>query len=212
MVQNFGAGLKDGWNHLRLPIASAGTSGGPCDLRRVNFFRIHLLGLHTAKNNELILKLDNIYLSVVQDGVEDYPEEVTPPAGGEEIPPVGGEELPPVDGEDNMPSGEDNTPSGEDNVPPVGENTDSEQTPADDTAAQLAQRKALTARRSRIVVLLFAFLIVGTDIVVVALRRRSEAEIAPDAEGQMQQALDVSKAADPEQETPGQDGGPTADQ
>ncbi|MBQ7319052.1 MAG: hypothetical protein IJW97_02580 [Clostridia bacterium] len=193
--KNFASGLKDGWNHLRLPISSAGITGGTCDLRRVNYFRIHLLNLHTAKNNELILKLDNIYLSVVQDGVEDYPEDVTPPAGGENTPPTGEDNPPPTGGEENTP------PTGEDPVPPTGETpapgTENEQPSEDDTAAQAALRKRLTAQRARIVVLLFAFVILGADIVAVALRRRNDAAALAVADGQLEQALDASEPIPP---------------
>ena len=194
--------LHDGWNHIRLPLPSGRISNGACDVRRVNFFRIHLLNLHTAKNNELIVMLDNIYLSVVQDGVDDYPEEVTPPDAGGDTP-VDSDTDAPVDGEDSSTEQEE-TPS-VDNPDPYAP-TNPEQV---DGAEQAALRKRLTAQRARIIVLIFVFAIVGTDIVVVALRRKNDAELQVEAAGAMDEALDASEPVREDGE-PGEDQTPEA--
>ena len=72
--------------------------------------------------------------------------------------------------------------------------TNPEQTPeGGNNAEQIALRKRLTTQRARIVVLVFIFAIVGTDIVVVALRRKNDAELQVEAAGAMDEALDASE-------------------
>ena len=128
---------------------------------------------------ELILKLDNIYLSVVQDGIEDYPEDVPPT---EEQPPVGEDDpqTPPADDDPSKDpadapddgQGEGTAPGTE--TPWVDPMQPTEGDGSDEDAAAL--RRALTVKRARIVIVLFAFFILGADIVFVMLRRRRESE------------------------------------
>jgi hypothetical protein len=48
--------LQNGWNEVRLPLATANVVGGNINLRAVNFFRI----FHLAINGSLEMKIDNI--------------------------------------------------------------------------------------------------------------------------------------------------------
>ena len=148
--------LKNGWNHIKLPIASAGTSGGAPNMKAINYFRMHLLELQTAKDDLLTIMLDNMYLSVTQDGVDDYAQPEPAPEPDPEPQP----EPEPVPGQ---PSG------GEVEFWPGGE------MPEEDVDV-VAARKALTARRARSLAIIFVFMIIGANVVVAALTRRQEDE------------------------------------
>ena len=148
--------LKDGWNHIKLPIP---TRGGNLNLYGVNFFRIHLLSLKSCRDAELVIMLDNMYLSVLQDGIDDFAEEevVTPP-----------DENPENQGEASTDSDVTN--------PGTAEDSDSSKGDAALGDEELLARKALTATRAKMVAIIFVFFIIGFDIVVVLLRRREAAE------------------------------------
>ncbi|MBQ7336994.1 MAG: hypothetical protein IJW40_00915 [Clostridia bacterium] len=164
--------IKDGWNHIKLPIASAGISGSAPNMKAINYFRMHLLDLQTAANDLLTIKLDNIYLSVIQDGIDDYaePEPVDPP-----------ENKPADDLDPEGQGGDGETPA-----------ADEEQSAADAEAS--AARKALTATRAKIVVVVFAFIIIGFNIVAVLLRNKEQAALV--AEGEPENVTEILQAAE----------------
>ncbi len=198
--------LKDGWNHVRLPIPKGGTAN--IDMRRINFFRLHLLNLKSCRDDLLVVMLDNVYLSFFDDNVDDYapveqptepPAPIEPPTPTE--PGQEGGDAPTENPNENPvqdPSQNPNQESGS-NTENTGDPTVGEQ---DDTSAAetLAARKVLTATRTKIVIILFAFFILGADIVVVAIRRREgDASLTPaeDSE-QLVQALEAAEqTADP---------------
>ena len=99
-----------------------------------------------------------MYLSVTQDGVDDYAQPEPAPEPDPEPQPE--PEPEPVPGQ---PSG------GEVEFWPGGE------MPKEDVDV-VAARKALTARRARSLAIIFVFMIIGANVVVAALTRRQEEE------------------------------------
>ena len=149
--------LKNGWNHIKLPIASAGISGNAPNMKAINYFRMHLLELQTAKDDLLTIMLDNMYLSVTQDGIDDYAQPEPEPEPNPEPQPE------PTPGQPS---------EGEVEFWPGGE------MPEEDVDV-VAARRALTARRARSLAIIFVFMIIGANVVVAALMRR-QAEAAGD--------------------------------
>lgn len=160
--------LKDGWNHLKLSISSARITNGAPNMRALNYFRLHLLDLQSARDNQLTVMIDNIYLSVLQDGIDDYAEPEIPD-DQTDIP------EPPVtpDDTDNNNGSEQQGAQGSQDLP------DSQE--PDVGTDDSAMRKRQTELRAKSLLIVFAFAIIGTDIVVVTVRNRSlcQATLSP---------------------------------
>ena len=183
-------GLKTGWNHIKLPISGAAICEGAPNMKALNFFRMHLLELKSCKDDQLVIMIDNMYLSVTQDGIDDYAQP---------------EPEPEPDPEPNPDPGQtdyDPWPGGE--LPE--ENVDA-----------MAARKAVTARRARSLAVIFVFIIIGVNVIVVAFMRKQEEwcaaadsgeavpemlqplasdEIAPKAEEVLTEPADQAAASD----------------
>ena len=142
-------------------------------MKAINYFRMHLLNLQTCRDDLLVIMLDNMYLSVTQDGVDDYaqPEpEPTPEATPDETP----ESDQPTTGEVEVEA----WPGGEE--------------PKEDVDV-VAARKALTARRARSLAIVFVFMIIGANVVVAAvMRKQEECAVAAEGETPVPQMLEVS--------------------
>lgn len=165
----YGKYLHNGWNHLVLPIATARVSGdGGPDMKAINYIRLHMLGLTEASGGALTVKIDNIYLAVLRgDGSKTWiwgdhertPEEPDVPQDPED---PKDPENPDQPGDPSDPENPEN-PGGPDQpgTDPGNQGTDTEGT------------NRRTGQRARILVLIFVMVIVGADIVVLSLRRRS---------------------------------------
>lgn len=157
--------LKDGWNHIAMPISQAsicvGTnpelSGNP-DLSRINYMRFHTLGITKAKDNLWTFRVDNIYFSAPQISGEELKLGATPivrePAVEDPGTDVPGTDVPGTD----IPGTD---------VPDTNQ-PDSQQPEKNESDL----RARTTALRAKILLLVMAFVIVAVDVVVVALRRR----------------------------------------
>ena len=173
--------LTEGWNHIRLPISTANICevaevpelGGQPDLSRINYFRFHTLGIKKAKDNQLIIRVDNIYFSaqktegnvtlgatpiIREPDVEDPPVEDP----GADIP---GTDIPGTDVPGTDVPGTD-TPGT--NQPTVEQPEKNEND----------LRARTTAQRAKILLLVMAFFVIGIDVIAVALRRRKVSQPA----------------------------------
>lgn len=171
LLKDFGK-LKDGWNHIKFALPKTATD--PPDMRRINYFRFFILAMQECKNDKLTIMLDNIYLSVKDDGIEDYA-------------PQPGENPDMEDPEMNE------NPGNNENQGDTGAN---ENPGADNSQENVTSMKdkALTMTRAKSVIVVFGFAIIGINIAVAAVRKRSLALIT--AEGTAPDAAEMAQAAE----------------
>ena len=164
---------QEGWNHLRMPIAAARVNGGDADLAAINYIRFHIIKMQPLVRDWTI-KFDNIFFSASVKPEPEKPDDpdlpVTPEIPVDPETPVNPET--PVDPETptvpEIPSEPEkpNQPSWP-NVPIVPVEPE---TPAEDTTSRQA-----TYTKAKALGVAMVFAVVGTDVVVMSLRKRSAA-------------------------------------
>lgn len=161
---------KNGWNFISLPISIARVCegagkpelGGMPDHSRINYLRFHTLGIREVTGGTFTFRVDNITFVTIQQGNVFYgatPIVREPDVGpGPDDPGVEpGPETPGVE------PGPENPDINQPTQPPVEQPEKNEND----------LRSRTTALRAKILLLVMAFVIIGIDVVAVALRRRN---------------------------------------
>ncbi len=171
--------LKEGWNHIRLPISMASVCegagqpelAGKPDLSRINYLRFHTLNITKAKDNQWIVRVDNIYFSaqktegnvvlgatpIIREPVVEDPPVEDP---GADIP---GTDIPGTDVPGTDVPGTD--------IPGTNQPTDEQPGKNENDL-----RARTTAQRAKILLIVLAFSVIGIDVIAVALRRRKASQ------------------------------------
>ena len=153
---------KNGWTRISLPVVEGTECDGAPNFAAINYLRFHTLGIREASGGTFTFRVDNITFVTIKQG--NAPYGATPIVRDPGVEP--GPDDPGVEpGPENpgVEPGPENPGIDQPTQPPVEQPEKNEND----------LRARTTALRAKILLLVMAFVIIGIDVIAVALRHRN---------------------------------------